>query len=65
MVTTVEKNAGTAKLEIREVGKVFKTKSGETTALEKTSFTINEGEFVTILGLLDAESRPFFELSRA
>jgi NitT/TauT family transport system ATP-binding protein len=41
---------GTPKLEIKEVGKIFKTKSGETTALEKTSFTIEEGEFVTILG---------------
>ncbi|MHC0038080.1 ABC transporter ATP-binding protein [Pseudoneobacillus sp. C159] len=40
----------TPKLEIKDVGKVFKTKSGETTALEKTSFSINEGEFVTILG---------------
>ena len=42
--------AGAPKLEIKDVGKVFKTKSGETTALEKTSFTISEGEFVTILG---------------
>ena len=59
MVTSVEKNVkkeknapqlGTPKLEIRDVGKIFRTKSGETTALEKTSFTINEGEFVTILG---------------
>ncbi|PLT30061.1 ABC transporter ATP-binding protein [Peribacillus deserti] len=41
---------GTPKLEIKDVGKIFKTKSGETTALEKTSFAINEGEFVTILG---------------
>jgi len=41
---------GTPKLEIKEVGKVFKTKKGETTALEKTSFSIEEGEFVTILG---------------
>jgi NitT/TauT family transport system ATP-binding protein len=38
------------KLEIKEVGKTFITKSGETTALEKTSFNINDGEFVTILG---------------
>jgi NitT/TauT family transport system ATP-binding protein len=38
------------KLEIKDVGKIFKTKSGETTALEKTSFSISEGEFVTILG---------------
>lgn len=37
-------------LEIKDVGKTFNTKSGETTALEKTSFSINEGEFVTILG---------------
>lgn len=40
----------TPKLEIKEVGKTFKTKNGETTALEKTSFTIKDGEFVTILG---------------
>ena len=40
----------TPKLEIKEVGKVFKTKKGETTALEKTSFSIEDGEFVTILG---------------
>ncbi|AZU62756.1 ABC transporter ATP-binding protein [Neobacillus mesonae] len=40
----------TPKLEIKEVGKVFKTKKGETTALEKTSFSVSEGEFVTILG---------------
>ena len=40
----------TPKLEIKEVGKIFKTKKGETTALEKTSFSIEEGEFVTILG---------------
>ncbi|WP_245827607.1 ABC transporter ATP-binding protein [Paenisporosarcina indica] len=38
------------KLEIKDVGKIFKTKSGETTALEKTSFTVEDGEFVTILG---------------
>ncbi|MEH7098000.1 ABC transporter ATP-binding protein [Neobacillus vireti] len=59
MVTTAAKNVefdnsqpklATPKLEIKEVGKVFKTKNGETTALEKTSFTISEGEFVTILG---------------
>lgn len=42
--------AKTPKLEIKEVGKVFKTKSGETTALEKTSFSVSDGEFVTILG---------------
>lgn len=41
---------GTPKLAINDVGKIFKTKSGETTALEKTSFTIEDGEFVTILG---------------
>lgn len=38
------------KLEIKDVGKIFKTKSGETVALEKTSFTVEDGEFVTILG---------------
>jgi NitT/TauT family transport system ATP-binding protein/sulfonate transport system ATP-binding protein len=47
---TIVPHIGKPKLEIKEVGKVFKTKRGETTALEKTSFTINEGEFVTILG---------------
>jgi NitT/TauT family transport system ATP-binding protein len=41
---------GTPKLEIIEVGKIYKTKKGETTALEKTSFRIEDGEFVTILG---------------
>jgi ABC-type nitrate/sulfonate/bicarbonate transport system ATPase subunit len=40
----------TPKLEIRDVGKIYNTKAGETTALEKTSFTVAEGEFVTILG---------------
>ncbi|WP_277585889.1 ABC transporter ATP-binding protein [Psychrobacillus antarcticus] len=40
----------TPKLEIKDVGKIFKTKSGETVALEKTSFTVEDGEFVTILG---------------
>jgi NitT/TauT family transport system ATP-binding protein len=40
----------TPKLVIRDVGKIFKTKSGDTTALEKTSFTVEDGEFVTILG---------------
>lgn len=40
----------TPKLEIKDVGKVFKTKGGDTTALEKTSFSIDDGEFVTILG---------------
>lgn len=53
MVTAATMNSpliGSPKLEIKDVGKIFKTKSGETTALEKTSFTINEGEFVTILG---------------
>jgi NitT/TauT family transport system ATP-binding protein len=40
----------TPKLEIRDVGKIYKTKAGETTALEKTSFTVADGEFVTILG---------------
>ncbi|MBD7938292.1 ABC transporter ATP-binding protein [Cytobacillus sp. Sa5YUA1] len=40
----------TPKLEIKNVDKVFKTKSGDTTALQKTSFTIDDGEFVTILG---------------
>lgn len=40
----------TPKLEIRDVGKIYNTKAGETTALEKTSFTVADGEFVTILG---------------
>ncbi|WP_019123015.1 ABC transporter ATP-binding protein [Brevibacillus massiliensis] len=40
----------TAKLVIDQVGKVFSTKSGETVALDKTSFEIKEGEFITILG---------------
>ena len=39
----------TPKLEIKDVGKIFKTKSGETVALEKTSFTVEDGEFRAIL----------------
>ncbi|MBM7619717.1 NitT/TauT family transport system ATP-binding protein/sulfonate transport system ATP-binding protein [Bacillus tianshenii] len=50
MTSTHTTQLWTPKLEIKEVGKTFKTKSGETSALEKTSFSINEGEFVTILG---------------
>lgn len=38
------------KLVIDDVGKVFSTKSGDVVALDKTSFTVSEGEFVTILG---------------
>ncbi|MBB6453769.1 ABC-type nitrate/sulfonate/bicarbonate transport system ATPase subunit [Salirhabdus euzebyi] len=38
------------KLVIDQVGKVFTTKSGEVVALDRTSFSVNEGEFVTILG---------------
>jgi len=40
----------TAKLIIDQVGKVFPTKSGEMVALDQTSFSVNDGEFVTILG---------------
>jgi NitT/TauT family transport system ATP-binding protein len=40
----------TPKLVIDQVGKVFSTKSGEVVALDQTSFTVMEGEFVTILG---------------
>ena len=40
----------TPKHEIKDVDKIFRTKSGDTTALQKTSFTIDDGEFVTILG---------------
>lgn len=40
----------TPKLVIDNVGKVFSTKSGNVVALDQTSFTVQEGEFVTILG---------------
>jgi len=40
----------TPKLVIDSVGKVFSTKSGQIVALDQTSFTVAEGEFVTILG---------------
>ncbi|WP_243298675.1 ABC transporter ATP-binding protein [Bacillus litorisediminis] len=40
----------TTKLVIDQVGKVFSTKSGDVVALNQTSFTVEEGEFVTILG---------------
>jgi len=40
----------TPKLVIDNVGKVFSTKSGNVVALDQTSFTVEEGEFVTILG---------------
>jgi NitT/TauT family transport system ATP-binding protein len=40
----------TPKLVIDHVGKVFSTKTGEVVALDQTSFTVMEGEFVTILG---------------
>ncbi|MBP1931200.1 ABC transporter ATP-binding protein [Ammoniphilus resinae] len=39
-----------AKLIIDQVGKVFPTKAGEMVALDQTSFSIKDGEFVTILG---------------
>jgi NitT/TauT family transport system ATP-binding protein len=42
--------AKTPKLVIENVGKVFSTKSGEVVALDQTSFSVMEGEFVTILG---------------
>jgi NitT/TauT family transport system ATP-binding protein len=38
------------KLMIDRVGKVFSTKKGQIVALDQTSFTVAEGEFVTILG---------------
>ncbi|WP_078543338.1 ABC transporter ATP-binding protein [Litchfieldia alkalitelluris] len=41
---------GQHKLVIDNVGKIFQTKSGEVVALDKTSFSVEEGEFVTILG---------------
>ncbi|WNC15784.1 ABC transporter ATP-binding protein [Brevibacillus brevis] len=40
----------TPKLVIDNVGKVFSTKSGQVVALDQTSFSVAEGEFVTILG---------------
>ena len=39
-----------AKLIIDNVGKKFTTKKDEIVALNETSFTVSEGEFVTILG---------------
>lgn len=41
---------GKPKLIIDQVSKVFPTKGGETIALDQTSFTVEDGEFVTILG---------------
>ncbi|MDQ7096400.1 ABC transporter ATP-binding protein [Desulfosporosinus sp. PR] len=38
------------KLVIDQVGKVFSTKGGEMVALDRTSFKVKEGEFITILG---------------
>lgn len=40
----------TAKLSIENVGKIFSTKNGDVMALDQTSFSVAEGEFVTILG---------------
>jgi NitT/TauT family transport system ATP-binding protein len=40
----------TPKLIVDQVGKVFSTKAGEVVALDQTSFSVEEGEFVTILG---------------
>ncbi|EHQ90959.1 ABC transporter ATP-binding protein [Desulfosporosinus youngiae] len=38
------------KLVIEQVGKVYSTKGGEMVALDRTSFKVKEGEFITILG---------------
>lgn len=38
------------KLVIDQVGKVYSTKGGEMVALDRTSFKVKEGEFITILG---------------
>lgn len=38
------------KLEIRDLEKVFRTDTVETVALNKVSFTINDGDFVAIMG---------------
>jgi len=38
------------KLVIDQVGKVFNSKGGEMVALDRTSFKVREGEFITILG---------------
>ncbi|MBO8165139.1 MAG: ABC transporter ATP-binding protein [Brevibacillus sp.] len=40
----------TPKLVVDHVGKRFTTKNGQVVALEQTSFSVMEGEFVTILG---------------
>ncbi|WP_232698092.1 ABC transporter ATP-binding protein [Brevibacillus daliensis] len=40
----------TPKLVIDNVGKIFSTKGGEVVALDQTSFSVMNGEFVTILG---------------
>lgn len=38
------------KIEINDLGKVFRTDTVETVALNKVSFTIGDGEFVAIMG---------------
>ncbi len=38
------------KLVIDQVGKVYNSKGGEMVALDRTSFKVKEGEFITILG---------------
>lgn len=37
-------------LEVKKVGKKFQNKDGEVQAIKNVSFTISEGEFVSIIG---------------
>lgn len=46
---TIHLPAGT-KIVVRDVSKVFKTRSGEVEALRQVSFTVREGEFICIVG---------------
>ncbi|HEY1460374.1 MAG TPA: ATP-binding cassette domain-containing protein, partial [Casimicrobiaceae bacterium] len=39
-----------ALLDVRGIGKTFQTREGSTTAVEAMSFTVSEGEFVSIIG---------------
>ncbi|HBS04089.1 MAG TPA: hypothetical protein DEA96_03925, partial [Leptospiraceae bacterium] len=38
------------KIEVKDISRTYKSKSGEVQALSPTSFTIEEGEFVCLLG---------------
>ena len=38
------------KIEVKEINKVFRTDSVETTALSNVTFTVNDGDFVAVMG---------------